>query len=454
MTKLNKIIHPDLLHDNIAKSLLCFALPVLVSYIFQQLYNAVDTIIVGHYLNENSLAAMGACSSIYDLIIGFGTGFGSGMGLVAARAFGAANEERLKKSVAASIVITIAVTLILIALSLLCVKPLLILLKTPSEILEESLSYIIVICIWCGVMFAYNLASGMLRAIGNSFMPLVFLIISAILNIFLDILFITKFNLGIKGAAIATVISQLISALLCLIYIFIKAKILIPSFKKRHFKFEKNIYKELLGQGLSMAFMSSLVSSGTVILQSAINSFGTIIMAGHVSARKIFSITNIPIITLGISSATFVSQNYGAGYIDRIKKGVKLGCTITTVWAILLVIVMPFVVRPLLSFISGSQNAELLDYGQKYLLFAFPFYIVLGVLIVLRNSLQGLGAKILPLGSSLIELLGKIIFTALIIPHLGIWGVILCEPLIWCVMTLHLIYAFVKRMKKLTVKTE
>ena len=191
-----------------------------------------------------------------------------------------------------------------------------------------------------------------------------------------------------------------------------------------------------------MALMSSLVNSGTVVLQSSINKFGKLIIAGHISARKVFSFTNIPIFTLSLASATFVSQNLGAGKIDRVKKGVWTLFGLTTVWSIICMIVVPLISRFLITSISGSTNPEIVDYGSKYLNFMQPFYIVLGVLLVTRNSLQGLGSKILPLISSIIELLGKILFTAIIIPRLGTWGIILCEPLIWVAMTIELLIVY------------
>lgn len=446
--KLKKLLYPDLLNGSIFVSMLLFMLPLLVSYIFQQLYNTVDTIIVGHFLKEESLAAIGASASIIELIVGFGMGVGNGLSIVAARAFGAGDKNKLKRVVAASLIITASITVIIMIIANLLLKPILLLLGTPNEILEEAYSYISVISVFCGVLFAYNLCAGMLRAIGNSFMPLVFLIISSLTNIALDILFITKFNMGIKGAAIATVIAQGFSVLLCILYILKFTKILIPS--AEHFKVEGSLYKDLIGQGLSMALMGSIVSSGTVVLQSAINGFGTYIVAGHITARKIFTFSTMPIFTMGMSSSTFVSQNLGAQKIDRIKKGVLYGCLFTIIWSLSLMIINPFVVDKLIWLMSGSEIKEVLEYGTTYLNFAIPFFSVLGILIVLRNSLQGLGEKLLPLFSSIIELAGKIVFTALVIPHMGLQGVIICEPLIWCVMTIQLIFAYIHRIRQLS----
>ena len=181
-----------------------------------------------------------------------------------------------------------------------------------------------------------------------------------------------------------------------------------------------------------MAFMGSIVHSGTVILQSAINSLDQMVIAGHLCARKIFTLTNIPIITLGLASSTFVSQNYGANKIDRIKKGVKIAILITAVWMLMLFVPAWFLTEKLIR----------LSYAKKYILFTITFYAILGALIITRNALQGLGQKLLPLISSLIELAGKIAFTCIIIPRLGMWGVILCEPLIWCVMCAQLLFVY------------
>lgn len=432
-------MHPDMLNGGITRSLLCFSFPLFVSYIFQQLYNAMDTVVIGRLLDENSLVSIGACTALYELLVGFGMGFGNGLGIVAAKAFGERDWDKLKKITASSIIITLCVTVFITLFSFFFLRPIMILLKTPADRLEESLSYISVIMKFCGVLFAYNLFSSLLRAIGNSFVPLLFLVFSSLLNIALDIVFI-KATSSIRGAAVATVLSQLISAVLCLVYIFLAAKKLVPSF--RHFKAEKSLYKDLTGQGLSMAVTSAFVHTGTVILQSGINSLDQMVIAGHLCARKIFTLTNLPIMTLGMGLSTFVSQNLGAGQKERINKAVGISVILTTLWSAVLFVPAFFFVESLVKFISGSENAVLVGYAKRYILFTVPFYVVLGGLIVLRNALQGLGQKILPLVSSLIEFAGKTLFTLLVIPSLGSWGVIMCEPLIWCAMLAQLAFVY------------
>lgn len=212
----------DLIHGPIFQSLITFALPLLVSNVFQQLYNTVDTMVVGNYLGDVSLAAIGSCTSIYDLLVGFALGIGNGLAIVTARSFGSQNRELLKKSVASSIVIGLIVSIALTTIGMICLHPLLELLNTPVDIIQEAYSYISVIVLFIVVMFAYNLCAGLMRAIGNSVMPLVFLIVSSLLNVVLDILFITQFHMGIQGVAVATVVSQGVSVVLCIIYIFKK----------------------------------------------------------------------------------------------------------------------------------------------------------------------------------------------------------------------------------------
>ncbi|WP_194189894.1 MATE family efflux transporter [Clostridium chrysemydis] len=432
----------DLLNGKILKSLIIFAIPLFISNLFQQLYNTVDIMIVGNYLGDTSLAAIGASAAVYELLVGFALGTGSGLSIVTARSYGSKDEELVKKSVAGSLVIGIFISVIIMVISKLFLYPLLELLNTPKNIIDESYSYISTVTMFVSVMFLYNLCASALRAVGNSMMPLIFLIISSVINIFLDILFITRFDMGIKGAAVATVIAQGISGLLCVIYIYKKCPVLIP--KREHFKFDKELYKDLLGQGLSMGVMLMIVSAGTVILQTAINNLGYLIIAGHTAARKLNSFAMIPVSSLSMSLATFVSQNKGADQGRRIRDAVKYANLISVLWGILVTIVLLFTAPILMKILSGSTESTVIENGTRYLLINSPFYAVLGILLNLRNSLQGIGEKVLPLVSSVIELVGKIVFVILLIPTLGYFGVIICEPVIWCLMCIQLAYAFYK----------
>lgn len=425
--------------DPILKSLLIFSLPILFSNVFQQLYNTIDIMIVGNYLGDTSLAAIGACSSIYELLLGFCFGVGNGLSIVASRYYGRGDQNLLKKSVAGSIVVGLSLTVLLMVLCSFGLYPLMRLLKTPEQLLAESYSYISTLTTFIGVMFAYNLLAGLLRGIGNSFMPLIFLIISSLANIVLDLLFITQFHMGIRGAAIATVLAQGLSVVLCLLYILRYTSILVP--QKEHFHAGRSMYQELLSQGLSMGFMNAVVSSGTVLLQSAINDLGEVYIACQTTARKLNSFFIMPNSTMAAAVSTFISQNRGAGNKDRIRKGMRTACTFSICWGVLATIILGFFAKNLVTLFGSTQDV-ILDNAALYLHFASPFYAVLGVLFNMRNGLQALGEKTKPLISSFMELAGKILFALLLIPMLGYWGVIICEPLIWCAMTIQLVYCY------------
>ncbi len=430
----------DLLHGPIFRNLLLFAIPIFISNLFQQLYNAADAMIVGNVLGDTSLAAVGACASIYELLVGFGLGIGNGLAIVTARAYGAQDPDKVKKTVAGSMVIGLVASVLITIFGLLFLRPLLQALDTPPEILGEAYSYIIEIARFVVVMFAYNLCAALLRAVGNSVMPLVFLIFSSCLNVGLDYWFVAGLEMGVRGAAVATVLSQALSVALCIVYILRYAKHLVPS--RRHFRLEKGLYRELITQGLSMGLMSSIVSAGSVILQYGINGLGTLVIAGHTAARKLFTFTDMPVIAMATAGSTFVSQNRGADKPDRIRKGMKQIWMFAFGTAIVMTVLMSLFSGVLVRLVSGSSAPVVLENGARYLVWNAPFYSVLGVLLATRYALQSLGQKVLPLISSGIELVGKILFMLFFIPRFGYNAVILCEPVIWCFMCAQLLWSY------------
>lgn len=437
----------DLTKGNIFKSLMVFMIPILLANIFQQLYNTADTMIVGHYLGDNALAAMGATASVFELLVGFANGVGNGYSVVIARFIGARDNIRVKKAVATGIILTAILSLIIMGLSISILRPLMTLLNTPKEIFEVAYGYLFTVCIFVTVTAFYNLSGGILRAKGNSFIPLIMLFISSVLNIILDIIFIGYMHMGVKGAAIATVIAQFVSAILCITYILVKEKDILPD--KEHFIYDKDIYKDMIAQGLSMGLMMSIVSMGTVILSGAINKLGKEIIASYISARKIMSFGLIIISTLASSLTTFVSQNLGAKEYQRINDGIKISTGISIIWSLIMIIVLYAVADKLIYMISSSDNMTVINNGSMYLKISCLFYPPLAVLCNLRCALQGLGKKIIPLISSIIELLGKIVFVIFIVPVYGFMGVIMCEPVIWIFMMFELLWAYLKARKEM-----
>ncbi len=430
----------SLLEGPIFKTIVLFAVPILVSNLFQSFYNMVDTMIVGNILGDSALAAVGSTASIYDLLVGFGLGLGNGMAIVVARAFGSGNRTTMKKAVAGCLVVGLFTSVIVAVLGLIFLRPLLRLLNTPAEIMEEAFRYISVIILFSLVLFLYNLCASLLRAVGNSVIPLLFLIFSSCLNIGLDLLFIALLQMGVQGAAVATVLAQGISCVLCLIYIVAKTDLL--KIGLRDFVPERALYSDLCGQGYAMAFMGSIVSVGTVILQYGINGLGTLIIAAHTAARKLFNFTAMPSMALSMGCSTFVSQNRGAGQGERILKGVKDCCLASIVMAAVMTVLLFFASEWIIRLISGSSEEVVIRNGALYLKINAPFYSALGILAVLRYSLQGIGSKLIPLISSVIEFAGKVLFVILFIPRFGYMAVIFCEPLIWVVMMLQLFWSY------------
>ena len=430
----------DLMHGPIFRSLVLFMLPILISNLFQQLYNTVDTMIVGNVLGDTALAAIGSCGAIYELLVGFGLGIGNGLAIVAARAYGAQDEDLLKRTVAGSLVIGLVASLTITTAGFFGLRPLLQLLDTPAEILEDAYRYIIVIDLGVLVMFLYNLCAGLLRAIGNSVMPLVFLLISSGLNIALDLWFIAGLGMGVQGAAVATVIAQGISVVLCILYVMRRVPLLLPA--RKHWAVGQHLYWELFSQSISMGLMSSIVSAGSVVLQYGINGLGTLTIAGHTAARKLFSFTSMPLISMANAGSTFVSQNRGAAQPERVRKGMRTMYLCSVVIMAAEVVLMQLFARQLVQLISGSSAPLVLENGARYLMWNAPFYAVLGVLLCTRYALQSLGQKVLPLFSSVIELVGKVVFVLVFIPRYAYNAVILCEPIIWCFMAAYLVAVY------------
>lgn len=431
----------DMMKGPIFKSLVLFAIPIFISNVFQQLYNTVDTAIVGNTLGTDSLAAIGSVNSVFDLLTGFCIGIGNGMAIVTGRCYGAKDEFRIKQSVAGCIVIGVVSCIIFTVLSAVLVNPLLVLIKVPEEIRSESYSYIIIIILGLTVMFAYNTLAGVLRAIGNSVIPLIFLVFASVLNVVLDLFFIIQLHMGVAGAAIATVIAQGVSALLCIIYMIKKTPLLIPS--REHFKFNPRMYRDLIGQGYSMALMNSIVNAGSVILQSGINSLGSSLIAAYTAGRKLFMFFFMPILSLGIAVATFISQNAGAKKPERIIEGMKKSYLANVISAAGITVFLLFFAEGIVRLIAGaSADPQVIKNGALYVKIVGPNYAVLGMLMNTRFALQGIGKKILPLISSVIEFVMKILFVLFFIPMFGFMAVVFCEPVIWIVMTIQLLVSF------------
>lgn len=427
----------DLTRGNPGKLMIQFAIPILIGNIFQLFYSLVDTRIVGSTLGNEALAAVGATSTVNNLIIGFLVGLTNGFAILVARDFGAKKEEALGKDLASILKLGMMISLLLTLLSISFLKPLLTILNMPENLMADGMKYIRVILIGMTAAMLYNVCASVLRAMGDTVAPLCFLIISTIINIGLDYLFILGFHTGVEGAAYATVISQSVSAIMCFIYVWKRYPIL--HIKLSDFKHDALLNKALLTTGLSMGMMQSLVALGTVALQGAINILGTNTIVAHTAARKIKEIFMLPFSVLGMTMATYCSQNLGAGKIDRIKQGLKQAILIAGSWCIL-VVIMSYTITPvLIQLVTATEIQEVIHTATLYLKVDTLLYFVAAIICIFRNALQGMGDNITPVISSFIELVGKVLVTVFLTPLLKYMGIILAEPIVWLLMVIPLI---------------
>ena len=428
------------------KQILLFSIPIFWGNVFQLLYSLVDTKIVGSTLGTEALAAVSSVSTLHTLMTGFLNGLTLGFSLITAMCFGAKNRKRLKKTFAAAISLGVLTTLALVLMLMIFLHPVLNLLHVPQAQFEMAYAYISVLIVGLFATLFYNLCANTLRAIGDALTPLIFLIVATVSNIGLDYLFILGFQMGVQGAAYATVLAQLLSVVLCLIRIFRKFPIL--HIQKEDFRFDRELMAEMYKSGLSMGLMSCLVGIGTILLQSAINTLGTTVIVAHTAARKVFELVSLPNSVLGSAMATYCGQNYGARRFDRIRQGIRASLIIAAVWAVAVFLICHTIEGKLIQFVASTTNPDVIYWGSTYLKVDMSFIVICGVIVILRNSMQGFGDRVIPVFSSCIELAGKIIFAFVFAPMFAYWGIIWAEPMVWIAMVIPLIVKVVHVLKK------
>lgn len=442
----------DLTQGNVAKLLLFFAFPTLLSNVFQQFYNLADTAIAGHILGDNALVAIGASSTINSLVLSFAWGLNGGFGIIIAQCFGAKDFKKLKKSVAISLSINVLFSLIVCIFGIFMSRPMLQALNTPAARLNEANSYISVILVFIIVPMLYNLEAVILRSLGDSKTPLYFLIFSSVLNIILDYVLIKFTHMGVKGAAVATVLAQLLSVILCFVVILKNFKII--RLKKKDFHFSASLFKNMMSAGMAMAVMNSIFSIGSIIMQGSINALGEDIIAAHLGSRKVAEMFMQPLVTIGTACSTFVGQNYGALKIGRIKASIKYSTIYSLIWSVFTFFILWFFGGQIARLVTGSASQVVFDNTQMYLRVNAPFYFVLGLLFTLRFSIQSVDRKMPPIISSSMELASKIAAAYLFIPLWGYLGACIAEPLSWTLGAIYLLFVFKKEFKRLDGLTE
>lgn len=428
----------DLTEGKISKLLLSFAFPIFLGNLLQLTYSIADTRIVGSFLGEKALAAVGATGTISNLIIGFLLGAANGFAIITAQNFGARKIKDVKKSFAIAIIIGAVVSLVLTLAGILGINCILRFLNIPENIYYEARQYILIIIAGLSFTMFYDILAGIMRAIGDTITPLAILALSVILNVAGDLLFMGGFQTGVWGAAAATVLAQFIALAACVGYMLKKYEIL--QLRKDDFKnIKKSMIKHMLSSGFSMAFMSSLVNIGSLTLQTAINRLGQDLIVAHTAARKITEIYMIMFSVFGQTMATFCGQNMGAGKIERIQKGMKLSLLYTFIWSVLAMIASYTVGEKLVYIVTGTDNKVVIENASAYLKFNTVFYFVPAAIAIIRNVMQGIGDHITPLISSTLEMAGKVIIAVILVPILQYNGIIVSEPIVWFIMIIPLL---------------
>lgn len=435
----------NMTEGNTTKLILMFAIPVLLGNVFQQFYNMADTMMVGQILGVKALAAMGAGASLTSLVIGLTSGVSMGVSILIAQYYGAKDEKGMRMAIAGCIKLCTIISFVIVIVGMVLKRPILQLLQTPQSIIDMSDAYITIIVLGLFVTMAYNAMASMLRCVGDSKTPLYFLIVASITNVVLDYIFIAYFHMGIAGAGYATVISQLLSVVLCFLYM--KKKYPMFILHRGDFQVDSFVLRRQLSMGISMGLMNSIVSIGSVVLQSAVNGLGEVTIAAHTTARKVVEMFMQPLVSIAIADTTFVSQNLGAKKYKRIREGLKHSVFISFIWVVLVILVSYTCIDVLLGFLVNAKQVRVIEIAIFYCRVTSVFYFVLSILFIYRNALQGMGNGRIPIVSSSIEMVVKVAATFLLIPSTGYTGICLAEPIAWCFMTPVLVYFFYRDIK-------
>lgn len=424
---------------NIWKLLIIFALPLILGNLLQQMYNTADSIIVGNFVGSNGLAAVGSGSSLIQLIIAFSQGAAVGAGVIVSQSIGAKKSDTVKKSVHTAICISVIMGIILSVIGVIFSRILLVIMKTPSDVLDDSVLYLRIFS--AGLIFnvIYNMATGILNAAGNSTKPLQYLTIASVTNIILDLLFIRVFKMGVAGAAIATDISQALSCVLAVGYLLrVKSDYKINI---KELKIDKAIAKEIIRIGLPTAIQNAVISFSNVLVQSSVNAYGSTAMAGYTAYLKIDGFNILPVLSISMAVTTFTGQNVGAKNLKRVKKGMYDALIMCTIYTVLTGVFLLSLSHQILSLFTN--DSAVIEYGQLAMKYFCPFYFLLGILNTLAGTVRGAGKGVPPMLILLFSMcIFRIFWIKLALPFFStIDGIFMLYPISWSVgMIMMIIY--------------
>jgi putative MATE family efflux protein len=432
------------------KLILGFFIPMLFGLLLQQLYNMMDTIIVGQYLGIDALASVGSTGSINFMIIGFCVGVCSGFSIPVAQKFGEKNYSDLRRFVANGGWLTLIFSIVMTTVvSLLC-RDILVLMNTPTDIFDGAYSYIFIIFLGIPATYLYNLLSGIIRSMGDSTTPLIFLLISSVLNIVLDLFTIVVLNMGVAGAAWATVISQAVSGVLCLIYM--KKKFTILKMQGDEWKPNKRSMGILCSTGIPMGLQYSITAIGSVILQTAVNSLGSIAVASVTAGSRISMFFCSPFDAMGATMATYGGQNLGARKIDRVRQGLKACVLIGAIYSVIAFVVLFFFSDIVALLFVNKNKVEILRNARQFLIINSIFYFPLALVNIVRFMIQGLGYSKFAILAGVCEMIARSLVGFFLVPTYGYLGICLANPIAWIAADMFLIPAYRYVIKKLSTE--
>lgn len=436
----------DMTQGSPMRLILGFAVPLLFGLLFQQFYSMVDTIIVGHYLGVEALASVGATGSVNFLIIGFCMGVCNGFAIPVAQEFGARHEGNLRKYVAncvwLSAIFAVVMTIAVVALC----RPILQAMRTPANIIDGSYNYIVIIFLGIPITYLYNMTAAILRSLGDSRTPVIFLVMAAILNIFLDLLCIIVFPMGVAGAAVATVASQAVAGLCCLVFMYKKFTILKMSGEE--WKWNPQFVGKLCNMGIPMGLQYSITAIGSVVLQSAVNSIGSDAVAAVTAGGKLSMLLMCPFDAMGSTMATYGGQNVGAGKLDRVDGGLKSCVLLGAIYSVIAALIVYTVGRPMLLLFLDAGETAILDNAYVFIRVNVLFYFFLALVNIVRFLIQGMGFSKLAVFAGAFEMIARGLMGFALVPFFGFRAVCFANPLAWVFADIFLIPAFFYVRKK------
>lgn len=439
----------DMTKGATTRLIILFAIPLLFGNLLQQVYSMVDTLVVGRYVGYQALASVGATVAVVQLLIGVALGMSNGVSVITSQYFGAKKEGKVRKSVAMGIIVCGAVSVVIGILGVMFARQAYVLMRTPEDIIDGAVLYTVIMFAGAPATLLYNYVASVLRAFGDSKTPVIGLLIASILNVVLDLIFVIVFHWDVAGVAIATIIAQLVSGVLCGIYAIKHLPIL--KFEKGDFQWDGEMVREQLKVGIPLAFQQSVLAMGTVFMQIVLNTLGSLTIAAYTVVARVDMFLYSCLSAFGTASTTYCAQNYGAGRVDRIQSGVKGACFVTVSFCIVFAGIVNLLAVWLMEAFLGGGEQQVIEMGVRYIRIASLFYPLLGVIFVMHSAEQGIGKAVIAMMASFVELAARPAAAFFLTQHFGFTGFCFANPAAWGSAFLMVLVSYliiIKRMNR------